>query len=80
MAKKNKDKYVSKGIHNSVSKKNRARDPEPTLFEKMRFKWAAFLKGRKVYYTIPNPNKEETNKRFIRVEARTLYGDYRNYR
>jgi hypothetical protein len=30
---------------------------------------AAFLKGKNVMLTIPNPNKNETNKRFIRVPA-----------
>ena len=27
----------------------------------------AFLRGKNVMLTIPNPNKNETNKRFIRV-------------
>ena len=30
---------------------------------------AAFLRGKNVMLTIPNPNKNETNKRFIRVPA-----------
>ena len=29
----------------------------------------AFLKGKNVMLTIPNPNKNETNKRMIRVPA-----------
>ena len=34
---------------------------------------AAFYKGRKVMLTIPNPNTNETNKRFIRVNAREVW-------
>ena len=30
---------------------------------------SAFLKGKNVMLTIPNPNKNETNKRMIRVPA-----------
>jgi ribosomal protein L21E len=29
----------------------------------------AFLKGKRVMITIPNPNKKETNKPFIRIPA-----------
>ena len=34
---------------------------------------AAFLKGKNVVLTIPNPNKNETNKKFIRVPAREVW-------
>ncbi len=34
---------------------------------------AAFYKGRKVMLTIPNPNTNETNKRFIKVNARDVW-------
>jgi len=34
---------------------------------------AAFLKGKNVMLTIPNPNKNETNKRMIRVPAREVW-------
>jgi hypothetical protein len=30
---------------------------------------AAFLRGKNVMLTVPNPNKNETNKRMIRVPA-----------
>jgi len=33
----------------------------------------AFLKGKRVMLTIENPNKNETNKRFIRVNARDVW-------
>jgi len=34
---------------------------------------AAFLKGKNVMLTIENPNKNETNKRMIRVPAREVW-------
>ena len=33
----------------------------------------AFYKGRRVILTVPNPNTNETNKRFIRVNARDVW-------
>ena len=36
-------------------------------------KMKAFKQGKDVYVTIPNPNKNETNKRFIRVNAKTVW-------
>jgi hypothetical protein len=29
----------------------------------------AYAKGKRVMLTVPNPNKNETNKRFIRIAA-----------
>ena len=34
---------------------------------------AAFLKGKNVMLTIENPNKNETNKRMIRVPAKEVW-------
>ena len=34
---------------------------------------AAFKKGRRVMVTIPNPNTNETNKPYIRVNARDVW-------
>jgi hypothetical protein len=34
---------------------------------------AAFYRGRNVVLTVENPNKNETNKRFIRVNARDVW-------
>jgi len=34
---------------------------------------AAFLRGKNVMLTIPNPNKNETNKRMIRVPATEVW-------
>lgn len=35
---------------------------------------AAWLKGKRVMLTIPNPDKTATNERTIRVEARQVWG------
>ena len=34
---------------------------------------AAFMRGKNVMLTIPNPNKNETNKRMIRVPAAEVW-------
>ena len=53
--------YTSKGERrSSISTKNR--DPGQRLLNQM----AALEKGKDVVFTIPNPNKNETNKPFIR--------------
>ena len=35
----------------------------------------AFLNFKNVVLTIPNPNKHETNKKFIKVNAREVWGN-----
>jgi hypothetical protein len=53
--------YTSKGERrSSISTKNR--DPGIRLLNQM----AALAKGKDVVFTIENPNKNETNKRFIK--------------
>tara|TARA_B100001059_G_C17798823_1_gene564833 strand:+ start:1305 stop:1553 length:249 start_codon:yes stop_codon:yes gene_type:complete len=37
---------------------------------------AAFMRGKNVMLTIENPNKNETNKRFIRVPANTVWRNF----
>ena len=38
-------------------------------------KFDAWKKGKNVMITMPNPNKNETNKRFIRVPATQVWGN-----
>ena len=38
---------------------------------------AAWARGKRVMLTIPNPNNNETNKPFIRVNASEVWGDWR---
>ena len=55
----NVSKWVRKEIRNSVA-------PIVTLQNK----WKAFNAGKRVMVTIPNPDKGQTNKPFIRVTAK----------
>jgi|TARA_B100000780_G_C21105715_1_gene446462 hypothetical protein len=41
--------------------------------EKLRNKQKAFRSGKNVILTIPNPNTNETNKRFIRINAKDVW-------
>lgn len=76
MAKKSSGKhYVSKGERSSVSKKilkmcrrERSADWKTANITK---NWA---KGENPWITVQNPNKEETNKRFIRVKTNDVWG------
>ena len=66
--------YTSKGERNNVSKwychKGRK---DRSVLDMVSDKMKAFKQGKDVYVTIPNPNKNETNKRFIRVNAKTVW-------
>jgi len=63
-------KYTSKGQRESVSKDTvKALRNEKSDLDKILNKLKVWSKGKKVMVTIPNPNKNETNKRFIRVEG-----------
>jgi hypothetical protein len=66
--------FVSQGIHSNVSKSTRRalRAAYLASGERMLNQLRAFESGKNVVYTIANPNPNETNKRFIRVNARTL--------
>lgn len=55
--------YTSKGERKS-SMSTKVKDPAITMLNKM----DALMKGKDVYFTIENPNKAETNKKFIRVK------------
>lgn len=73
--------YTSKGERNNVSRSySKAERRERSLLEQYANKMKAFKDGRTVYITIPNPNKNETNKRFIRVDAKTIWTKVEPYR
>ena len=66
--------YVSKGERPNVNKKTRnAVRLDTTPLERHRNQQNAWLKGKNVMVTIPNPNTNETNKRFIRVPASEVW-------
>lgn len=56
--------YVSKGERRS-SMSTKVNDPAQKLLNKV----TALAKGKDVVYTIENPNKNETNKRFVKVRV-----------
>lgn len=74
--KKLRPSYTSKGGHGGrlISGKSE-RHPITVALDK----WKAFKAGKKVFVTIPNPNPKETNKPWIRVEMKVLYGDHKRY-
>ena len=70
-------KYTSKGQRKSAASSARVKK---SYADTLLAKQAAFVKGKKVFITIANPNPNETNKRFIRVEMKTQYPfDYRTF-
>lgn len=66
---------VSAGIHSNVSKATRQAIRRDYLAsgERIINQLAAFRKGKNVMITIENPNKNETNKRFIRVPGSQVW-------
>lgn len=69
--KKLRSKQVSKGERRSI---RTIGGDDRTVLDKQADKFDAFTRGKKVYFTIENPNPLETNKRFIRVDGATYYG------
>lgn len=71
MAKKTKRKtYTSKGGTPSMKRDTvKAMRRDKSEVEKLMNKVDVWARGKRVMVTIPNPNKNETNKRFIRVEG-----------
>lgn len=71
---KSKDKQTSAGERPNVNKKilNLVRK-DKTFLVKILAKQNAFKSGKKVVLTIPNPNPNETNKRFIRIDAKDVW-------
>ena len=70
---------VSQGIHSNVNRKisNSIRRDYMASGDRLLNQLAAWKRGRNVMFTIPNPNPNETNKRYIRVSARDLKGKAR---
>jgi len=67
--------FVSQGLHSNVDRKTRnaMRAEYRVSGERLVNQRRAFDQGKNVVLTIENPNKEETNKRFIRVNARDVW-------
>jgi nitrate reductase alpha subunit len=71
---KSKD-FISQGKHSNVSKSTlRLMRAAKTSADKMIDKQKAWLKGQNPWITIENPNKEQTNRRHIRIRMNDLMG------
>jgi hypothetical protein len=67
--------YTSSGLHRNVARKmtNALRSEYLASGDRLANQLNAFRSGKRVVLTIENPNKEERNKPFIRVEASTVW-------
>ena len=66
--------YISKGERNNVRKDiTKAIRREYKVVDRVNNQIDAFIKGKNVMLTIPNSNTNETNKRFIRVNAKDVW-------
>ena len=68
--------FISQGIHSNVSRPvtNAMRREYMASSERVMNQLAAWKKNKNVVLTMENPNKNETNKRFIRVKAFDVWG------
>ena len=64
--------YTSKGERRNVVNGKQKSDDKSEL-ETANNKMKAFRKGKMVWLTIPNPNKNETNKKFVKVIASDVW-------
>jgi len=70
MAVSKRTKYTSKGERNSVSKElTKAVKNDRSYVDKTLAQLKHWARGKRTMVTVPNPNKNETNKPFIRVEG-----------
>lgn len=75
--KKQRESKTSAGLVGSPKKSRNKSDPNYPMQRALN-QQKAFLQGKNVVLTIPNPNPNETNRRFIRVNARDVWGDPKN--
>ena len=69
--------YTSKGQRRNVSRsiQKMCRREYLENGNALQNKYEAWRAGKNVMLTMPNPNKNETNKRFIRVKANLVWGN-----
>ena len=76
MATKTGKSYTSAGIHSNVKQSTlNAIKRDRSEADKIVQKIQSWEKGQNPWLTIENPNANETNKKFIRVNARSFWGD-----
>lgn len=64
--------YISEGVHSNVAQSTKKLTTQSETSRLMN-QLDAFKKGKNVVLTIDNPNKAETNKPFIKVNAKTFW-------
>jgi len=71
---------VSQGIHSNVRQSilNLNRQEYRKSGQRLLNQRRAWAKGKNVVLTIENPNKNESDKPFIRVNARDIWGSPKN--
>lgn len=77
--KRSRATQTSKGTHcqkRSRESKAQRREYNQTFVQALNQR-AAWTRGKNVMLTIANPNTNETNKPFIRVNATEVWGDWR---
>jgi len=67
--------FISQGVHSSVSSSTKAavRADYKASGDRLINQLNASRKGRRTMITIENPNREETNRRFIRIEGKQWF-------
>lgn len=67
---------VSAGINSNVNRQITNQMRREYMASGMRYanQREAWLKGRNVVLTVENPNREDTKRRYIRVNAREVWG------
>lgn len=66
--------FVSQGVHSNVARGTRQAMRAASDVKSPLNKLKAYLDGKDPWITIENPNKAETNRRFIKVKASQHYG------
>ena len=75
-----KTQYTSKGQRRNVAAwSTKAARKDVSELEILNRKIASWKRGKRVILTITNPIKSETNKPFIRVDAKEVWGKYTPY-
>lgn len=76
--KKTRAKYTSKGQRSNVARGTvNAVRKEIDLIDQYLNKLKSWSKGKHTMVTIDNPNPNETNKRFIKVEGNIFFGPWK---
>jgi hypothetical protein len=66
-------KYTSKGAVKNVKQKTLNGMRKMNMSDKIHRQLAAHRAGKHTMITVENPNKEETNKRFIRIPGKDYF-------